>query len=111
MLINLWIRQKLAKKENAVILTAWLETEKTQSVIETMFSFLDKIGYLPLVVLAVFMGLAPFAPMPHVLEKLLMLSKGELVRPIDIFDLLFHLTPTILIMLKFTRKINDSSST
>ena len=39
------------------------------------------------------LGLAPFAPVPHVLEKLGMLLRGQLVRPIDWFDLLLHGAP------------------
>jgi len=52
---------------------------------------------------AVFMILAPFSPMPHVLEKLIMLKKGTLTKPIDIFDLFFHLVPTIILLLKIYR--------
>lgn len=47
------------------------------------------------------MGLAPFVPMPHSIEKILLLAKGELTKPIDIFDLLFHLSPLFIIGLKF----------
>lgn len=65
--------------------------------------FIDNIPYLPLVVVAVFMLLAPFTPMPHVLEKLIMLKKGMLTRPIDIFDLFFHLIPSILLVVKIAR--------
>ena len=39
------------------------------------------------------LGLAPFVPLPHVLEKLGMLVRGQLVRPIDWFDLLMHGSP------------------
>jgi hypothetical protein len=39
------------------------------------------------------LGLAPFVPVPHVLEKLGMLARGQLVRPIDWFDLLMHGSP------------------
>lgn len=38
------------------------------------------------------LGLAPFNP-PHIAEKLGMLARGELRRPIDWFDLLFHAIP------------------
>jgi len=103
--------QVLAKKQNPVILTAWLKPEKNRNPVETMFSFLDKTGYLPLVVLAVFLGLAPFAPVPHALEKISMLFNGKLTSPVDIFDLVFHLTPTILIVIKLARKVNGSGST
>ena len=68
-----------------------------------MLSFLDKIPYLILIVIAIFMLLAPFRPMPHVVEKLIMLKNGKLTRPIDIFDLFFHLVPTILVILKMMR--------
>ena len=49
------------------------------------------------------MLLAPFRPMPHVIEKLIMLKAGTLKRPIDIFDLFFHLLPTILLIIKAMR--------
>ena len=68
-----------------------------------MLKFLDQIPYLPLIVLTVFMLLAPFRPMPHVLEKLIMLKNGMLTRPLDIFDLVFHLAPAIVLLLKWIR--------
>jgi hypothetical protein len=70
-----------------------------------MFGFLDKIPYLILIVIAILMLLAPFRPMPHVVEKLIMLKNGNLTRPIDIFDLFFHLIPTILLILKIMRSL------
>ena len=45
------------------------------------------------------LGLAPFAP-PHIVEKLQMLARGELRRPIDWFDLLFHAAPWLLALAK-----------
>lgn len=68
-----------------------------------MFKFLDSIPYAALIILAVFMLLAPFRPMPHVIEKLIMLKKGTLTRPIDIFDLFFHLIPVVLLAIKAFR--------
>jgi hypothetical protein len=61
---------------------------------------LDKIPYIVLIPFALFMLLAPFSPMPHVLEKLIMLKEGRLTRPIDIFDLFFHLAPLALLVIK-----------
>ena len=66
-------------------------------------AFLDQIPYAILVVFAVFMLLAPFRPMPHVIEKLIMLKNGTLKKPLDIFDLFFHLVPTIILLLKVYR--------
>jgi hypothetical protein len=68
-----------------------------------MWALLDRIPYPLLILLAVFMLLAPFRPMPHVLEKLIMLKNGTLNRPVDIFDLFYHLLPTILLALKIFR--------
>ena len=68
-----------------------------------MWSLLDKIPYTVIVILAVWMGLAPFRPMPHALEKINMLINGTLTRPIDIFDLFFHLAPTLILILKLFR--------
>ena len=58
-----------------------------------MISVLNKIPYAVLIPLTVFMLLAPFKPMPHVLEKLIMIKEETLSRPIDIFDLIYHLAP------------------
>ena len=66
-------------------------------------AFLDKIPYSILIIIAVFMLLAPFRPMPHVIEKLIMLKNGNLAKPIDIFDLFYHLIPTIILLLKAYR--------
>jgi len=68
-----------------------------------MWAFLDKIPYSILIVGAVLIILAPFKPMPHVLEKLIMLKNGTLTNPIDIFDLFFHLVPTLILLLKIYR--------
>jgi hypothetical protein len=52
------------------------------------------------------MLLAPFKPMPHALEKLIMLKNGTLTKPIDIFDLFYHLIPTIILGLKIYRNFS-----
>jgi hypothetical protein len=62
--------------------------------------WLDSIPLSVLLPLAVVMALAPFAPEPHLWEKLKMLASGTLVRPIDIFDLFLHGTPLLLLALK-----------
>ena len=68
-----------------------------------MWKFLDKIPYTLLIIITLFMLLAPFRPMPHVAEKLMMLKDGTLSRPVDIFDLFYHLTPLFILMMKFYR--------
>jgi hypothetical protein len=71
-----------------------------------MWAFLDKIPYSILIVISAFMILAPFKPMPHVVEKFIMLKNGTLTKPIDIFDLFFHLVPTIILLLKIYRSLS-----
>jgi hypothetical protein len=61
---------------------------------------LNRIPWLLLVPLALLLGLAPFGQEPHLVEKLRLLSAGELRRPIDIFDLLLHGGPLLLLLVK-----------
>ncbi|MDH3986201.1 MAG: RND transporter [Gammaproteobacteria bacterium] len=62
--------------------------------------WLDKIPYIVITPLAIFLALAPFSPEPHLWEKLKMLVAGTLVRPVDIFDLFLHSTPLLILLLK-----------
>ena len=71
-----------------------------------MWRFLDSISYPILILIAALMLLAPFSPMPHVVEKLIMLKEGNLTRPVDIFDLFFHLAPSFVLAVKFLRGFN-----
>ncbi|OHB24855.1 MAG: hypothetical protein A2X84_09555 [Desulfuromonadaceae bacterium GWC2_58_13] len=66
-----------------------------------MKAFLDRIPYSILIPVAVLLGLAPFFPQPHVVEKIRMLANGELRRPIDIIDLIMHLSPVLLLLYKW----------
>nr|WP_321457879.1 hypothetical protein [uncultured Cohaesibacter sp.] len=64
---------------------------------------IDKIPIGTLLVASLTLGLAPFFPEPHIWEKLKMLATGTLSRPVDIFDMVFHGAPWILLFLKLTR--------
>lgn len=68
-----------------------------------MLVWLDRLPVALLLIIALTLGLAPFVPEPHVWEKLKMLAAGELVRPIDIFDLLLHGVPWLLLFAKLGR--------
>jgi hypothetical protein len=65
--------------------------------------WLDKLPLVVLVILALTLGLAPFVPEPHLWEKLKMLAAGTLSRPIDVFDLLWHAAPWLLLAAKLVR--------
>jgi len=71
-----------------------------------MWDLIDRIPYPILILAAIFMLLAPFHPIPHVWEKLRMLKEGTLKKPLDIFDLVFHLAPTMLLLLKIFRGVS-----
>ncbi len=68
-----------------------------------MFKLIDKIPLLPLTIAAIFMMLAPFVPEPHLLEKIRMLSNGELTKPIDIFDLFWHSLFVTILLIRLAR--------
>jgi len=59
--------------------------------------FLGRIPWTFLLPVAIVLGLAPFRPEPHLAEKLRMLADGQLTGPLDIFDLLMHGTPLLLV--------------
>lgn len=67
--------------------------------------WLDNVPLTLLLPVAVLLALMPFAPEPHLWEKLKMLSDGRLVRPIDIFDLLLHGGPLVLLVLKLASMV------
>jgi len=66
-------------------------------------AWLDRIPLAILIAVALLLGLAPFMPEPHIWEKLKMLGSGTLSRPIDIFDLLYHGAPWVLLAIKLVR--------
>jgi len=65
-------------------------------------NLLDKLPLAPLLIFSVLLGLAPFVPEPHLWEKLKMLGTGTLTEPMDMFDLLMHSAPALLLVAKLT---------
>jgi hypothetical protein len=68
-----------------------------------MIALLDYKFLIPLVLL---LGFAPFFPQPHIVEKISMLLTGTLKKPIDIFDLVWHAWPFVLLVYRIRRNIN-----
>lgn len=64
-----------------------------------MEKFITSLDWGLIILVCLTLGLAPFAP-PHIWEKLQMLAKGTLKRPIDWFDLFLHGTPWVVLLLK-----------
>lgn len=73
-------------------------------------NWLDKLPWSTLVLAALLLGLAPFVPEPHLWEKLKMLAAGELQRPIDIFDLVMHSAPALLLLGKVVRTLQSRNA-
>ena len=74
-------------------------------------NWIDRQPLMLFVIASLTLGLAPFVPEPHVLEKLRMLAAGALSRPIDIFDLLMHGAPWVLLLMKLYRQMQRGRST
>ncbi len=66
---------------------------------KSILSVVDQLNWGMVIVLCATLGLAPFAP-PHIVEKISMLIRGNLIKPLDWFDLLLHGFPWILLILK-----------
>lgn len=71
--------------------------------------WLDSIPLSTLVIITLLLGLAPFAPEPHLWQKIKMLFDGSLSKPIDIFDLIMHGTPAVLLILKLLFMANSKN--
>ncbi|MFZ5428159.1 MAG: hypothetical protein ACOZEN_14425 [Thermodesulfobacteriota bacterium] len=65
----------------------------------------DLLQYKFLVPLALLLGFAPFFPQPHIVEKLRMLFDGNLKKPLDVFDLLWHAWPFALLGYKIYKDL------
>jgi hypothetical protein len=65
--------------------------------------WLDQVPLTALIVVAIGLAIAPIVPEPHLWEKLKMLADGTLTRPIDIFDLVMHAAPSLVLILKLVR--------
>jgi hypothetical protein len=74
-----------------------------------MRNLFKRIPFSLLIVLCLSLGLAPFTPEPHLLEKLRMLAAGELTRLIDVFDLLLHGTPWLLLIIKLVLPLTSKA--
>ncbi len=65
--------------------------------------FIDNLPLSTLIIGALALGLAPFFPEPHLVEKLRMLFQGTLTKPVDIFDLLMHASLPVLLVIRLIR--------
>jgi hypothetical protein len=66
---------------------------------EQILLWVSKQPWSLIIVLCLTLGLAPFNP-PHLWQKLQMLHRDELKKPLDWFDLFLHGSPWIVLILK-----------
>ncbi|MDF1536734.1 MAG: RND transporter [bacterium] len=66
---------------------------------QQLIAWIDSLDWGVVIVICLTLGLAPFSP-PHIVEKLQMLMKGKLVKPIDWFDLVMHSAPWVVLVVK-----------
>ena len=66
---------------------------------EQFIVWVSSLSWVLVVVLVLTLGLAPFNP-PHLWQKLQMLRRGELVKPLDWFDLCLHGFPWVVLAIK-----------
>lgn len=66
--------------------------------------WLDRFPLGWLVAVAAWLAVAPVLPEPHLVEKWRMLFQGTLQRPLDIFDLVLHTLPLLLLGLRLWRQ-------
>ncbi|MCK5719357.1 MAG: RND transporter [Thiomargarita sp.] len=65
-----------------------------------IITWIEELPWNLLIFGSLTLGLAPFFPEPHLIEKVRMLFQGVLSRPIDIFDLVMHGIFPLLLTLK-----------
>jgi hypothetical protein len=66
----------------------------------TLLDLADRLPWSIVAIACLSLGLAPFLPEPHLIEKLRMLATASLSQPIDILDLLMHGAPFMVAALK-----------
>lgn len=72
-------------------------------------NWIDRLPWPILLLVAAWLAVAPVMPQPHLIEKIHMLINGTLSRLIDIFDLVMHTTPLMLVAIKIGRLVKKRS--
>jgi hypothetical protein len=67
-------------------------------------AWIDRIPLPLLIAVAAWMAIAPITPEPHLVEKLRMLSQAALAQPLDIFDLVMHSMPLLVLFVRLWRQ-------
>ncbi len=68
-----------------------------------MKKLIDRLPILQIAIMALLLGLAPFSPEPHLIEKIRWLFDGSPFKLIDWGDLVLHAGPVVLLIWKLIR--------
>lgn len=76
-----------------------------------MLKWIDRIPLYILIIVAIPLAVAPFPfdPEPHLAEKLRMLVAGRLTASKDVFDLLLHAIPSVILVVKVFRQLRHGA--
>ncbi|UCF30520.1 MAG: RND transporter [bacterium] len=74
-------------------------------MVDQITTWIKGLPWSMVVLACLTLGLAPFSP-PHIWEKLHLLLKGRLIRPIDWLDLIFHGVPWLILIAKLVFRGN-----
>lgn len=68
-----------------------------------VLGFIDSLPLATLVMASILLGLAPLFPEPHLVEKTRWLMEGHPFKLIDVFDVLMHGAPLVLLAVRLAR--------
>ena len=74
-----------------------------RTLLQRLGDLIDRAPMVWVAGLAIWLAVAPIVPEPHLVEKWRMLSQGTLTRPLDVFDLLLHTVPLLVLLVKLIR--------
>ena len=77
---------------------------------EKLINFIDGLPAFPTIIIGVWMGLAPFMPEPHLVQKFLMAMNGDAFKLIDVFDVFMHGSLGAIAILKIWRILSMRSN-
>lgn len=65
--------------------------------------WLEPVPFGVLTLVSLWMLLAPIFPEPHLVQKAMWLIQGAPFKAIDVFDVAWHLLPSILLLIKWLK--------
>ena len=75
-----------------------------------MMKWIERLPLPVLVIMTLWMLAAPFVPEPHLVQKWHMFLAGTLTKPLDIFDVFWHLLPAVLLGLRLWARAKARSA-